>query len=183
MNDPPPTAFRPPRTAPRPPKTVQELRARFRLGGDAEAEALLAAWPVKEALRRYLNRCLATRRAVPAELPGWQEVDEYLTETALRLGIGVGVGVEAGVPRAASGEAASLERAVEDACFATPFALLPHAARFVLRVEGFLVSSEGRAFDAASGAYDRRSDVEFDRRRRAVDLLGFLVSRHKPNPR
>lgn len=148
----------------RSPRTIDELRGRFSLRKDSHAELLLQAWPIKDAFYHYLNRCLSTQRTDPLELPEWKEVDEYLHEMLTR-------------PRSKP-----LEKHIEDQCARLPFELLPHMALFVLRAESFLQSDEGRAFDVASKKYVSRhgSELEFDRRWRCTDLLGFLVHRHCP---
>ena len=160
------------RPATRPPKTIEELRVRFRLKNDAEVEAMLGTFTVKETLRRYLNRCLSTKRLQLIELPGWKAVDEYLEMKRESL------------PRAksAASAAAALEH-VEDACVKMPFGLMPHVALFVLRIEAFLVSEEGKAFDVASRKFtmEHQREREFERRWSATDLLYFLVNRRNPN--
>lgn len=144
----------------RTPKTIDELRHRFGLTADSDAEALLNAWPIKEAFYAYLNRCLSTQRTRPLELPGWKEVDQYLVEIQARH------------------RSKPLGQLLEKKCMGFPFELMPHVALFVLRAEVFLQSDEGSAFDGAGVKYGAKQDREFDRRWRCTDLLCFSVHRH-----
>ncbi|RYP63419.1 hypothetical protein DL769_006958 [Monosporascus sp. CRB-8-3] len=150
------------------PKSMGDLRARFGLKDNSDAEALLKAWPIKEAFHYYLNRCLSNQRTVIKELPEWQEVDQYLLDMRM-------------MPRAKRKDR-SLEELVEEECFNAPYQLMPHVALFVLRAESFLQSDEGTRFEIASRKYDTKQEKEFDRRWRSIDLLYFLVGRHRPNP-
>ena len=166
MSTSPTMGFRP-RPATRPPKTIEELRVRFRLKNDAEVEAMLGIFTVQEAFRRYLNRCLSTKRTELIELPGWKEVDAYLEMK------------QEPIQRAKSATpAAALQHDVEEACVRQPFNPTPHVALFVLRIEAFLVSEEGKAFDVASRRLEYSGEVEFERRWMATDLLYFLINRH-----
>ncbi|RYO81113.1 hypothetical protein DL766_009925 [Monosporascus sp. MC13-8B] len=163
-----PSTSRTSKTAPGAPKSMGDLRARFGLKDNSDAEALLQAWPIKEAFHYYLNRCLSNQHNVAGELPEWQEVDQYLLDMRM-------------MSRAKRRDR-SLKELVEEECFSAPYQLMPHVALFVLRAEGFLQSDEGTRFDIASQMYDTEQDKEFDRRWRSMDLLCFLVGRHCPNP-
>ncbi|RYP31243.1 hypothetical protein DL767_005872 [Monosporascus sp. MG133] len=156
------------KTAPGVPKSMGDLQTRFSLKDNSDAEALLKAWPIKEAFHYYLNRCLSNQHSVVEELPEWQEVDQYLLDMRM-------------IPRAKRRDR-SLKEVVEEECFNAPYQLMPHVALFVLRAESFLQSDEGTRFDIASQMYDTKQDKEFDRRWRSMDLLCFLVGRHRPNP-
>ncbi|RYP91207.1 hypothetical protein DL770_002684 [Monosporascus sp. CRB-9-2] len=163
-----PSTSRSNKTAPGVPMSMGDLRARFGLKDNSDAEALLKAWPIKEAFHYYLNRCLSNQHSVVQELPEWQEVDQYLLDMRMML--------------RAKRRDRSLKELVEQECFNAPYQLMPHVALFVLRAEIFLQSDEGTRFDIASQMYDTKQDKEFDRRWRGIDLLCFLVGRHRPNP-
>ncbi|RYP07514.1 hypothetical protein DL764_002443 [Monosporascus ibericus] len=156
------------KTATEVPKSMGDLRARFGLKNNSDAEALLKAWPIKDAFHYYLNRCLSNQHSVVKELPEWQEVDQYLLDMRM-------------MPQDKRRDK-SLKELVEEECFNAPYQLMPHVALFVLRAESFLQSDEGIRFDIASQMYETKQDKEFDRCWRSVDLLCFLVGRHRPNP-
>ncbi|RYP50985.1 hypothetical protein DL768_003569 [Monosporascus sp. mg162] len=163
-----PSTSRTNKTAPGVPKSMGDLRDRFGLKDSSDAEALLKAWPIKEAFHYYLNRCLSNQHSVVKELPEWQDVDQYLLDMRM-------------MPRAKRRDR-SLKELVEEECFNAPYQLMPHVALFVLRAESFLRSDEGTRFDIVSQMYDAEQDKEFDRRWRSIDLLCFLVGRHRPKP-
>ncbi len=160
--------FTPERTPLKALETMEELRDCFGLREISKAEALIKAWPIKEAFHYYLNRCLSAERIVSEKLPEWKEVDEYLLEKKM-------------TPLKTRGEK-STQRLVEEACSSSPFEPMPHVALFVLRAESFLQTGEGGVFDIASKKYDNREHREFDRRQRSMDLLSFLVRRYRPTP-
>ncbi|KAI1139906.1 hypothetical protein F5Y05DRAFT_335536 [Hypoxylon sp. FL0543] len=153
-------------TSARAPKTIEELRDALRLKETREAEALVNFDPVKEAFRKYMNRCLSAS-STTKQLPDWKDVDEYLLERRMsRQAREVGV---------------ELEKIVDEDCKNRPYELLPHASLFALRIMTFLKSKEGEVYDISleDHAAGRWEDVQFDRCVRIMALLGFLVNQDR----
>ncbi|KAI1206146.1 uncharacterized protein F4807DRAFT_239132 [Annulohypoxylon truncatum] len=146
----------------RAPKTIEQLRSALRLEDQSKAEALIQAEPVKEAYRKYANRCLSSSSTTKL-LPDWKEVDEYLIELRMRLG------------------GKTLEEVVEQKCNEQRYELKPHVALFALRIMTFFKSEEGEVYDNPLELHRVRikEDVSFDRCVRIMNLLGFLVNQNR----
>ncbi|KAI1780751.1 hypothetical protein F4818DRAFT_435948 [Hypoxylon cercidicola] len=144
------------------PKTIEQLQNTLRLKAKADAEALVKADHVTEAFRMYSNRCLSAN-SMKLLLPDWKDVDEYLMDKR--------------TSRQVRYMGKTLEGAVTKECFDKPYGLVPHASLFALRIMTFLKSDKGEKYDII--LEDRRikhnSDLSFDRCKRIMALLGFLV--------
>ncbi|KAI0112775.1 hypothetical protein F4776DRAFT_667131 [Hypoxylon sp. NC0597] len=147
------------------PKTIDQLQASLRLQDKSKAEALIKAHPVREAFRKYMNRCLSAG-STKKQLPDWKEVDAYLLEKRM--------------PRTGRVAGKVLEDIVAEDCVNKPYDLLPHASMFALRIMTFLKSEEGEAYDIRleDHAVRRHGDIQFDRCKRIMKLLGFLVNQN-----
>ncbi|KAI1412310.1 hypothetical protein F5Y13DRAFT_45920 [Hypoxylon sp. FL1857] len=145
------------------PKTMMELQAALRLKYKSDAEALIKAEPVKEAFRKYMNRCLSSG-STTKQLPDWKDVHEHLM-----------------VSRPARGIDKTLNEIIEQQCTDNPYELMPHVSMFALRIMEFIKSAEGEVFDISLEDHPTRrpGDVQFDRCRRIMDLLAFLVNQHR----
>ncbi|KAI2602633.1 hypothetical protein GGR54DRAFT_653714 [Hypoxylon sp. NC1633] len=151
------------------PKTIEELQIALRLKQKSDAEALVKTDDVKEAYRKYANRCLSSG-STRQELPGWDEVDQYLMDTRLSGRLG---------------RRQTLEDVVAEDSYNRPHELLPHASLFALRIMAFLKSRKGRQYDVGPGT--RRvgadEDLQFDRCVRIMALLAFLVHQSRESKR
>ncbi|KAI1745663.1 hypothetical protein F4680DRAFT_109928 [Xylaria scruposa] len=163
---------------------VTDLGKSLRLSGEAETQALLKSNQLTEAFRLYRNRCLVSNRSKAADLPDWHDVDTYFYE--LRLSTEFRQYVRKAKDFKSTAEAtdpnvAPLDDYLAELCLCGPYVLMPHVAMFVLRVENFLESPEGRRFDVCGdvgkGDEEGRERV-FDRYLRIMKILTFLVSRH-----
>ncbi|KAI1506761.1 hypothetical protein F5X99DRAFT_423380 [Biscogniauxia marginata] len=154
------------------PGTLEELRTSLRLGSSSEAEALLRAWPVKEAFHSFVNRCLSSRGPEPRPIPDWKVVDGYLHEKRLDADVRKG-------KKKKEGEGEALEERVAGECLQRPYEPLPHVAMFVLRMARFMDTEEGGRFDVGPRRLVKKPGREFDRCVRATQLLGFLLKRHR----
>ncbi|KAI8955797.1 hypothetical protein F4801DRAFT_176096 [Xylaria longipes] len=158
--------------------SVRDLGKSLRLSSEVETEALLKSTQLTEAYRLYRNRCLVSDHSGAARLPDWQDVDTYLYE--LRLSTEFRQYVRKVRAKGADPSGASVDAYLAKLCLCGPYVLMPHVAMFVLRVNGFLESREGRRFDvgrdAAKGNEERRERV-FDRYSRIMKILAFLVAR------
>ncbi|KAI1106383.1 hypothetical protein F4804DRAFT_41600 [Jackrogersella minutella] len=148
------------------PKTIEDLQAVLRLKNKNNTEALVRADPVKEAFRKYSNRCLSSG-STRKQLPDWKDVDEYLLDMRMshqvrRMG-------------------KTLKEVVSQDCMDKPYELLPHASMFALRIMVFLKSEKGEQYDIGLEKHAIRysEDVSFDRCIRIMSLLGFLVNQNR----
>ncbi|KAI0843611.1 hypothetical protein F5Y06DRAFT_291527 [Hypoxylon sp. FL0890] len=147
------------------PKTIDELQAVLRLKEKSQAEALINADPVKEAFRMYMNRCLSASSA-RRQLPDWKDVDEYLLDKRMSA--------------QARQMGRKLDEIVVEECKNKPYDLLPHATMFALRTMTFLKSQEGEVYDISLDRPTGRWEyVSFDRCKRIMSLLGFLVNQDR----
>ncbi|KAI1400717.1 hypothetical protein F4819DRAFT_359377 [Hypoxylon fuscum] len=146
----------------RAPRTIGELQAALRLKDETGAEALVKAAPVKEAFRMYMNRCLSSS-STKQQLADWKDVDEYLLDQR--------------TSRLVRRMSKTLQQVVDDDCFNKPYDLVAHASLFALRIMTFLKSDKGEMYDISleDHAIRRYEDISFDRCRRIVSLLGYLV--------
>ncbi|KAI0547369.1 hypothetical protein F4679DRAFT_367556 [Xylaria curta] len=161
---------------------VTDLGKSLRLSSEAETQALLKSNQLTEAFRLYRNRCLVSNRNKAADLPDWHDVDTYFFElrlsTEFRQYVRKAGGKDA---KPTDPNVAPLDDYLAELCLCGPYLLMPHVAMFVLRVENFLDSGEGRRFDVCrdvgKGDEGMREKV-FDRYLRIMKILTFLVSRH-----
>ncbi|KAI6087446.1 hypothetical protein F4821DRAFT_108356 [Hypoxylon rubiginosum] len=144
------------------PKTIPQLQNTLRLKTQADAEALIKALPVENAFRMYMNRCLSAG-STKQELPDWKDVDEYLQEKRILKRVRL--------------RGQTLEDVVAKEAFEKPYDLVRHASLFALRVKAFLKSDRGEKYDVILDKSQIRQaqDLAFDRIRRIMALLGFLV--------
>ncbi|OTA88613.1 hypothetical protein M434DRAFT_122309 [Hypoxylon sp. CO27-5] len=148
------------------PKTMDQLQAALRLKDKSKAEALLKAHPVKEAFRKYMNRCLSSD-STKRELPDWKKVDEYLLDKRMSA--------------SARGAGKVMKEIVAKECMDKAYDPLPHASMFALRIMTFLKSEEGEAYDISLENHSiwHHREVQFDRCKRIMNLLGFLVNQNR----
>ncbi|KAI0539367.1 hypothetical protein GGR58DRAFT_464753 [Xylaria digitata] len=164
--------------------SIAYLTKCLRLLGEAETSALLNTDQIREAFRVYRNRCLVSGRYKAALLPDWKDVDAYTYE--LRLSPEFRRSVREAKTRSGAMTQAKLAAAtcpgpyLTKLCRSKPYVLMPHIAMFVVRVDKFLQSPEGRGFDArkddGKGSLGWR-ESQFDRYARIMKILQFLVAR------
>ncbi|KAI4866551.1 hypothetical protein F4820DRAFT_245869 [Hypoxylon rubiginosum] len=144
------------------PKTIEQLQNTLRLKTKADAEALVRTGPVADAFLMYLNRCLSSS-AIKQQLPDWKDIDEYLTEKRLL--------------RQKRIVGKTIEEVVTKESVDKPYDLVSHAALFALRIMTFLKSDKGEKYDASLEEHRIKhdADLSFDRCKRIMALLGFLV--------
>ncbi|KAI0121706.1 hypothetical protein BJ170DRAFT_133676 [Xylariales sp. AK1849] len=137
------------------PETLQDLQNSFKLAKVSDARALIEIDAVKESFRQYLNRYLKSETTTAEDLDDWKVIDDYLYEVRLH--------------HKRPGEYAA------DQCLHQPYARRPHVALFVLRIMRFLKSKKGELFDVPGVRGEHGDDRDFERCRRSVQLLGFLL--------
>jgi len=155
------------------PKTITDLEKALSLSAQ-ETTALLETDGIKDAYRRYRNRCLVANRTKAAELPDWKVVDAFLYELCIsrevrslpepgpqqqqqQKNMGVSVGTSTGGKEAGQRGVAmitpALEKVLGERCKGKgAYEALPHVAMFVLNVCKFLGRKDGERFDCTGDA-------------------------------
>ncbi|OTA98798.1 hypothetical protein M426DRAFT_17069 [Hypoxylon sp. CI-4A] len=153
-------------TSPQHPKTIDQLQRELRLKDRLQAQSLVRADAVKEAFRKYMNRCLSAI-SITKQLPDWKDVDEYLQEKRTSPHVRI--------------MGRRVEELVERDCIDSPYELLYHASLFALRIMTFLRSKTGEKYDISQNhrSIKHNTDLKFDRCVRIMNLLGFLVNQHR----